>query len=74
MASFLQPAAASASLGAITSAQIIPYTIRLQPLPACKRDMDYKVIETWIYNVDNYFTLTSLTDPSQQACFVATLI
>ena len=65
MASSLQPAAASSPLGATPSAQIVPYTIKLQTLPACKGDIDYEVIEAWIYSFDNYFALTGLTDPSQ---------
>ena len=65
MASSLQPAAASAPLGATLSAQIILHTIKLQPLPAYKEEMDYEVIEAWIHSVNNYFGLTSLTDPSQ---------
>ena len=51
MASSLQPIAASTPLGATLSAQIIPHTIKLQPLPAYKGEMDYKVIEAWIYSV-----------------------
>ena len=65
MASSLQPTAASAPLGATLFTQIILHTIKLQPLPAYKGKMDYKVIEAWIYSVNNYFTLTGLTDPSQ---------
>ena len=55
----------SAPLGAILSDQIILHTIKLQPPPVYKREIDYEVIEAWIYSVDNYFTLTGLTDPSQ---------
>ena len=65
MASSSQPTAASAPLGATLSAQIILHTIKLQPPPAYKGEIDYKVIEAWIYSVDNYFALTGLTDPSQ---------
>ena len=65
MASFSQPAAVSAPLGATLSAQIIPYTIKLKPPPLYKGEMGYEVIEAWIYSVENYFTLTGLTDPSQ---------
>ena len=64
MASSSQPVAASAPLGATSSAQIILHTIKLQPTPVYKRDMNYKVIEAWIYSVDKYFALTGLTDPS----------
>ena len=73
-ASYLQPTATSATLGASLSAQIIPHTIKLQPLPAYKGEIDYKIIEAWIYSVNNYFTLTGSTDPNQQAHFAATLI
>ena len=65
MASSLQSVAASAPLGATLSAQIILYTIKLQPLPEYKGEMDYKVFEAWIYSVYNYFALTSLAAPSQ---------
>ena len=64
MASSSQPVAASAPLGATPSAQIIPHTIKLQPPPIYQGEIDYKVIEAWIYSVNNYFALTSLTDPS----------
>ena len=57
MASSLQPATAFAPLGATLSAQVILHTIKLQPTPAYKGEMDYKVIEAWIYSVDNYFAL-----------------
>ena len=60
-----QPTAASTPLSATMSAQNILYTIKLQPQPAYKGKIDYKVIEAWIYSVDNYFTLTGLTEPSQ---------
>ena len=46
--SVLQPAAASAPFGATLSAQIIPYTIKLQPPPVYKKEIDYKVVEAWI--------------------------
>ena len=62
MTSSLQYAAASAPLGATLSAQIILHTIKLQPSPAYKGEMDYKV-KAWIYSVNNYFALTGLTDP-----------
>ena len=65
MASSPQPIADSAPLGAIPSAQIILHTIKLQFLLAYKGEIDYKVIKAWIYSIDNYFTLISLTDPSQ---------
>ena len=65
IASCSQPTAASAPLGVTLSAQIILHTIKLQPQPAYKGEMNYKVVEAWIYSVDNYFTLTGLTDPSQ---------
>ena len=74
MASSLLPTAASASLSAILSSQIIPYTTKLQPLPECKGEIDYEVIEAWIYSVDNYFPLTSLIDPSQWAHLAANLM
>ena len=64
MASSSQPEATSAPLGATLSAQIIPYTIKLQPIPVYKGEIDYKVIKAWIYSVDNCFALTGLTDPS----------
>ena len=57
--------AASAPLGATLSAQVILHTIKLQPLPACKGEIDYKVIKAWIYIVDNYFVLSGLIDPNQ---------
>ena len=44
MASSSQPAAASAPLGATLSAQIIPHTIKMQPLPAYEGEIDYKAI------------------------------
>ena len=62
MASSSQPAANSTPLGATSSAQTIPHTIKLQPPPAYKKEMDYEVIEAWIYSVNNYSTLTGLTD------------
>ena len=65
MASSLQPAAASAPLGATLSAQIILHIIKLQPSPIHKGEMDCKAIEAWIYSVDKYFALTGLTDPNQ---------
>ena len=65
MASSLQPKAAFAPLGATLSAQIIPHTIKLQPPPLYKEEVDYEAIEAWIYSFNNYFALTSLTDPSQ---------
>ena len=68
------PIAASIHPGANLSAQIIPHTIKLQPLPVCRREMDYKVIEIWVYSVNNYFALTGLTGPSQWAYFAAILI
>ena len=71
MASSSQPSAASAPLGATLSAQIILHTLKLQPLPAYKGEMDFEV---WTYSVDNYFTLTGLTDPNQLAHFAATLM
>ena len=64
MASSSRSVAASTPLGATLSTQIILHTIKLQPLPACKGGVDYEVIEAWIHSVDNYFTLTGLTDPS----------
>ena len=64
MASSLQLVAASAPLGATLSAQIVLHTIKLQPPPAYKGDIEYEVIEAWIYG-DNYFAMTGLTDPSQ---------
>ena len=64
MASSLQPAAASAPLGATLFAQIIPHTIKLQPPPAYIGEIDYKIVESWIYSADNYFALTDLTDPN----------
>ena len=57
--------ATSTPLGATLSCQIILHTIKLQPPTVYKGEMDYEVIEAWIYSVDNYFTLTGLTDPSQ---------
>ena len=74
MANSSQPTAASAPLGAISSAQIILHTIKLQTPPAYKGEIDFEVIEAWIYNADNYFALIGLNDPSQQAHFSTTLI
>ena len=65
MASSSQSTAAFAPLSNIPSAQIILYTIKLQPPPTYKGEMDYKVTEAWIYSIDNYFLLTSLSDTSQ---------
>ena len=65
MVSFSQPTATSAPLGATLFTQYILYTIKLQPTLAYKREMDYKVIEAWIYNVNNYIALNGMTDPSQ---------
>ena len=65
MASSSWPIAAFAPLGATMSAQILLHTIKLQPTPAYKGEMNYEVIEAWIYSVNNYFILTGLTDPSQ---------
>ena len=65
MANSSQPTAASVPLNATLSAHIILCTIKVQPLPVYKREIDYKVNEAWIYSVDNYFALTDLTDPSQ---------
>ena len=65
MANSLQPPVASAPLDATLSTQIILHTIKLQLPPVCKGEIDYEVIEAWIYSVDNYFALTSLTDPRQ---------
>ena len=65
MANYSQPEAASAPLATTTSAQIIPHTIKLNPPLICKAKTDYEIIESWIYNVDNYFTQTGLTDPSE---------
>ena len=45
MASSSQLTAASAPLGATLSAQIIPHTIKFQPPPTFKGEMDYKVVE-----------------------------
>ena len=64
VASSFQPVAACAPLGATPSAQIIPHNIKLQHLPAYKGEVDYRVIEAWIYSVDNYFALTCLLDPT----------
>ena len=44
----LQAAAAFIPLGATLSAQTILHTIKLQPPPAYKGEMDYEVIEAWI--------------------------
>ena len=65
IASFFQPVSAFAPLSATLPAQIIPHTIKSQPLPACIGEMDYKAIEAQIYCVNNYFALTGLSDPSQ---------
>ena len=65
MASFFQATATSTPLSATLPAHIILHTIKLQPLPVYRGSMDYKVIEAWIYSVDNCFKLTGLTDPSQ---------
>ena len=65
MASFSKPVATSALLDATLSAQIIPYIVKLQPMPIYKGEIDYKIIENWIYSVDNYFGLTSITDCNQ---------
>ena len=65
MASSSQPEAASAPLGATLSAQIILYTNKLQPPPNFKGEIDYEVIEVWIYRVHNYFALIGLNDSGQ---------
>ena len=65
MASYSQPTAASAPLGTTLSTHIILYTIKLQPSPAYKGEIDYDIIEAWNYSVNKYFTLTGLTNPSQ---------
>ena len=66
MATSLQPTAASTPLSATLPAQIMLHTIKLQSLPIYKGEIDYKVIEAWIYNADNYFALTGLTDPANR--------
>ena len=65
MASSLQPETTSAPLNATLSAQIIMHTIKLQPSPEFKGEIDYKVIEAWIYSADNYFMPIGLADLSQ---------
>ena len=65
MAYSLQPTGAFTPFSANSSAKIILHTTKLQLPPAYKGEMVYKFIEAWIYNVDNYFALTGLTDPSQ---------
>ena len=72
IASFHLDVAASASLGTTPSVQIITQTIKLQTLTEYKGEIDYEIIEAWIYSTANYFALNRLTDLSQYAHFSAT--
>ena len=36
--------------------------------------MDYEIVEAWLWNMENYFALTGLTDINQQARFASTLL
>ena len=45
------------------STQTMPHAIKL-PVPAPYRgEMDYEIIEAWIFTLQQYFLLTGLTEP-----------
>ena len=52
--------------------QYVGTAIKLDLPERFEGDMDYEVVESFIWSMDNYFELTSLVDPHQQAHFVST--
>ena len=50
--------------------QTMPHAIKL-PVPAPYRgEMDYEIIEAWIFSLDQYFLLTGLTEEVQRARYI----
>ena len=58
----------------VGSLQIMSHTIRLKEPPVYNGEMDYDLVESWIFNIDIYFVLVGLTDPIKQTRFAATLL
>ena len=52
----------------------MPGTVKLKEPPQFDGAMDFDVIESFIFSVDNYFALVGLTDPIQQTRFASTLL
>ena len=52
------PAGKSQAPRTYRSLQTMAHTIKLVQPPVYKGEMDYEIIEAWIFAVDNYFALT----------------
>ena len=57
------PSAKALAMQGVGSLQIMTHTIRIKEPPVYNGEMDYYLVESWIFNVDNYFALVGLTDP-----------
>ena len=40
----------------------MPNAVKLKEPPQYDGSIDYEIIESWIFNVDNYYKLVGLTD------------
>ena len=54
--------------------QVMTNAVKLNKPLQYDNTIDYKLIEVWIFGVDNYYKLVRLTDEVQQARFAATLL
>ena len=52
----------------------MPNAIKLKEPLQYDGAINYKLIEAWIFGVDNYYKLVELTDEVQQVRFAATLL
>ena len=52
----------------------MPNTVKLKEPPQYDGAIDCKLIEAWIFGIDNFYKLVGLTDEVQQARFAAMLL
>ena len=54
--------------------QVMTNAVKLNKPLQYDNTIDYKLIEVWIFGVDNYYKLVRLTDEVQQTGFAAILL